>query len=467
MAWTSIPNFGDSFAKTEESTHLSGAPMIEVLYGAKDGEGNPTAPARDADDGHGVWLALEIDGAYQMFTWKHPASEGGTLEYGRGRSGGAPDGSDPLAALEADIAAKEAICAQADELSQSEEWVATASKLNQLFDDWKLIHNWRTPKEQELWERFYAARKSFYERRDSSRLNSKTEKQAIIAEARELSASSDWKVASQRFNELFDCWKSAGSAGRGEDDALWEEFNAARRTFFDRRSQHFDELDEQRAKSRELKRALIEEARSVAENSTEWQKTGDKLHEMMDRWKAAGSAGKHDEALWNQFNGIRQTFFERRHVFYDEQERLIQEHAARKSEIVREAAEIAARNDFSAQTTERMRELDREWKGVGFAGRANEETLWRSFREAKDAFWAGKHADSEQRQQEWRAKLEEAISRKSEQIENLNRQISELQDKMEGMRNQQYLDNMTRWIAEKQNKIHDLQLSIQDMKSKL
>ena len=38
---------------------------------------------------------------------------------------------------------------------------------------------------------------------------------------------------------------------------------------------------------------------------------------------------------------------------------------------------------------------------------------------------------------------------------------------MNGMRNQEYIDNMCRWIDEKQDKIAELEAAIQDMERKL
>ena len=460
-AWNSIPNFGDKYAKVNETPHPSGARRIDVLYGARDSMGRPTSP-ESKSDGHGHWIALEIDGTYQMLSWRHPAYEGGQQEYGRNR------GDTALHDLEKDISAKEAICTQAESLSYSQDFGAAASKFNLLFAEWKKIYNWRTPKEKQLWERFQTAKKSFYERQNISRSKNKIAKQSLISEARSLSVSTDWKSAGQRFKELFEKWKSVGSAGKSDDDALWQDFNSARQMFFERRSKHFSDLDEQRTKNRQQKQALISEARSISQYSTEWKSTGDKLRELMDRWKAIGSAGKDsDERLWSDFNEIRQSFFARRRIHYEEQDRRFQENASRKSRIVQEASSIASRCDYSSQSTERMKELDREWKSIGSAGKSNEESLWNLFQSAKNSFWSGKRSYSEQRQQEWRRKLYDAISRKREQIANLERQISDLQYKMSGMKNQEYINNMCRWIDEKETKIRDLEMAIQDMQSKL
>lgn len=461
MAWSSIPNFGDQYARIRERTHPSGARVIEVLYGGEDAFGRPIAPERD-EDGHGHWIALEIDGYYQMLSWRHPASEGGQQEYGTNRKDNA------LADLEADISAKESICSQAEALVYFQDWKNTAAKYQNLFEEWKKIYHWGTPKEKQLWERFQAAQKSFYQRRDSDRAKNKAAKQSIVSEAKGLESSSEWKNTGQKFKELFEKWKNIGPAGKMDDDYLWSEFNSARQTFYDRRSKHFEEMDGQRSKNRQAKQALIAEAESIARHSTRWKETGDRLRGLMDRWKTLGSAGRdYDDKLWNEFGGLRQDFFERRRLYYEEQDRILQANAAQKSRIVQEALGISGRCDYSSQCAERMKELDQEWKSVGFAGREQEDQLWALFQEAKDSFWTGRRSYSEQRQREWRQKLYDAIGRKREQISNLERQISDLQDKMSGMRNQEYISNMCRWIDEKEAKIRELEISIQDMESKL
>lgn len=53
------------------------------------------------------------------------------------------------------------------------------------------------------------------------------------------------------------------------------------------------------------------------------------------------------------------------------------------------------------------------------------------------------------------------------QISNLQQQISDLHYKMIGMRNQEYINNMCRWIDEKEAKIRELEIVIRDIESKL
>ena len=283
-----------------------------------------------------------------------------------------------------------------------------------------------------------------------------------------ISLSNDWRQAGARFKELFEEWRRVGSAGKNEDDILWKEFNSARQEFYKRRSKYYSELDEQHANNKQKKQTLISEARSIAQFSTEWKSSGERLNELMDKWKTVGSAGKdNDDSLWKEFNSARQTFYDRRRIYYAEQDRQFQNNADRKSRIVQEASAISSCCDYSSQSTERMKRLSQEWKEVGFAGKENEDRLWSLFRNANDSFWSGKRSYNEQRHQEWRRKQNDAINRKRMKISNLQQQISDLHYKMIGMRNQEYINNMCRWIDEKEAKIRELEIVIRDIESKL
>lgn len=462
MAWDKIPNFGDKYAKVEEKTHsASGARVISVLYGARDANGKPTDPENDRD-GHGHWIALEIDGIYQMLSWRHPAYEGGRQEYGRSRKDNA------LSDLEADIREKENLCRQAESIASSRDWRQGHQKLTLLMAEWKKLFNWGTPKEKELWERFRAANDKYYKERDNERERNKSAKKAIISDASSIAYSTDWKQTSAKMKLLLDKWKSIGSAGKDYDDSLWVEFNRARQVFFDRQDKHFKGLSEQRDKNRRIKNDLISEARSVSQYSEQWKETGDKLNDLMERWKAAGSAGRdYDDRLWADFNSIRQSFFDRRKVYYDQRDRERINNASAKRSIAQEAHAIASSMDYSPRSTERMKELDREWKNIGSAGKENEDQLWRIFSDAKNRFWSTKRTESERKKREFRENITDAISRKRNQVYNLQRQISDLRDKMYGMKNQEYISNMCGWIDEKEAKIRELEAAIYDMESKL
>ena len=137
---------------------------------------------------------------------------------------------------------------QAKDLSLSEEWNKTTQKLNELMDEWKKAGN-AGDKDDELWKQFNEARQVFYDRKRKNweEMNKKFEqarqiKETLINQAKELQNSEQWKKTSQKLNDLMDQWKAAGNAGKEYENALWNDFNAARQVFYDRRSVFYEEL---------------------------------------------------------------------------------------------------------------------------------------------------------------------------------------------------------------------------------
>ena len=77
------PEFNDRFAKEKiRAQKTFDGKTVEILYGAKDENGNPVEAREGVADGHGRWFGIEVNGDYTMFVWEHSAEEGGQTEYG-------------------------------------------------------------------------------------------------------------------------------------------------------------------------------------------------------------------------------------------------------------------------------------------------------------------------------------------------------------------------------------------------
>jgi Domain of Unknown Function (DUF349) len=146
-------------------------------------------------------------------------------------------------------------------------------------------------------------------------------KLALVERAEALADSNKWKTTGEVMIELMQEWKCAGSAGREQDEALWQRFKEARGTFFSRRNEHFAELKKSHAKAREAKEALIARAEELAP-STDYDGTLAAMRDLLEEWKEAGSAGRDvDDQLWERFHAARDPFFERRKANIAEQRR--------------------------------------------------------------------------------------------------------------------------------------------------
>lgn len=305
MAWDKRPNFDDPYAKIEEKVHhQSGAKIIHVLYGARDAKGNPTYPENHLFDGHGHWIALEIEGLYQMLSWRHPEYEGGRQEYGKDRKDNA------LFDLEKDITEKEKLCARADMVANSKDWKKGSVELSQIFDEWKKIFNWNTPKEKVLWEKYQSAKNRFYDSRKEFFESNRRAKEKIISKVSSLAYSSEWKTTGDEQRKLLDEYKSISSAGREHEDKLWADLRQAQQKFYDRRKTHYEEMDRVFLKNASEKARITDNANWIA-NSRDYSKENTERMKEFDReWKTIGHAGKEkEETLWKLFSSAKDSFW--------------------------------------------------------------------------------------------------------------------------------------------------------------
>ena len=136
---------------------------------------------------------------------------------------------------------KEALCAQAEALADSTDWIRTAEELKRLQAEWQRIGPVAQDRNRELWGRFRAACDRFFTRRKQDLAERKHEwadnlrrKEAICARAEELATSPDWTQASAELKRLQAEWKTIGPVKRTKSEALWRRFRAACDTFFER-----------------------------------------------------------------------------------------------------------------------------------------------------------------------------------------------------------------------------------------
>ncbi|MDR1833103.1 MAG: DUF349 domain-containing protein, partial [Propionibacteriaceae bacterium] len=95
------------------------------------------------------------------------------------------------------------------------------------------------------------------------REQAKAAKEEIIAQAQELADSTEWGRTAGAFRDLMARWKAAGSAGRDEDDRLWEVFHGLQDTFFQARQAAQSAQDSEFGANLSAKLALLDEAEAA------------------------------------------------------------------------------------------------------------------------------------------------------------------------------------------------------------
>src|SRR5690606_253372 len=97
-------------------------------------------------------------------------------------------------------------------------------------------------------------------------------KAEIVGRAEALKDSEDWRAATQGFKELVEEWKNAPPVEKDKNEQLWQQLEAARNHFYERKRLFHEDLEKEFMQNLDLKMELCEQTEALA-NSEEWRKT--------------------------------------------------------------------------------------------------------------------------------------------------------------------------------------------------
>ena len=203
-------------------------------------------------------------------------------------------------------------------------------------------------------------------------------KKDIISRAKETLDQTNMKKATEAMNNLMEEWKASGRINKEKDDELWNEFREVRNNFFNKRDDYYKKLVEQYEQNKQIKLEIIEKAKE-ANQLDNFKEVSNIMDSLMEQWKKVGRAGKEDDNLWKEFSQERKNFFHNRNAYYNSLKEQYANRANQKQEIIEKAKRNLAISNFTDEEFEEMKDLRRQWKEVGNAGRENENELWETF----------------------------------------------------------------------------------------
>jgi hypothetical protein len=191
--------------------------------------------------------------------------------------------------------AKEKMVAEAESLAEGNDWRGGVNRFRALLEEWKALPRLDRAADDALWHRFSAARTTYTRRRKTQfaeqaakRDEARRVKEGIIAEARELAASTQWGPTTGAFRDLMTRWKAAGPAPREVDDALWAEFRAIQDGFFSARQTVLSEQDTEFRANQAAKEQLLAEAEAAILPITDVASAKSAFRTFLDRFNAVG-----------------------------------------------------------------------------------------------------------------------------------------------------------------------------------
>jgi uncharacterized protein DUF349 len=181
---------------------------------------------------------------------------------------------------------KERLVTEAQALSDSRDWGATAARYRELMQEWKAAGRAQREHEEDLWSRFrgaqdvfFQARSEVFAERDAEQRENLTRKEELAAEAEKLLPVTDLKAARSAFRALNERWDAVGHVPRDAKSRIEGRMHAVERAI-------------QEAEEAEWRRTNPEARARAAGLTGQLQDAVDTLRAQAEAARAAGNSAK-------------------------------------------------------------------------------------------------------------------------------------------------------------------------------
>lgn len=230
--------------------------------------------------------------------------------------------------------AKMALCEKVEEICDAEinsyrDWDTKSKELVELQKVWRTIGFAPKRDNNKIYDRFRTAcdnffnkKREFYSKNKEIQQNNLQQKIDLCVQAEALRDNTDWRKATQDFINIQKKWKEIGPIPRKHSDMAWKRFRAACDFFFDKKSEHFSDVDTEQIDNLKLKEDIIAEL----ENFKPADDVNENLRLLKDtqrRWTEIGHVPfKKKDLVQNKFRELISKLFDQLSINEDKRNML-------------------------------------------------------------------------------------------------------------------------------------------------
>lgn len=291
------------------------------------------------------------------------------------------------------------------------------NEFKELQQQWKDIKNVPADRASELWRNYQLYVEQFY---DLLKLNSEAReydfkknletKTKLCEAAEKLADEEDVISAFHQLQELDQQYRETGPVAKELREQIWTRFKAASTVINKRHQQHFEDLRSKEEENLTLKTALCEKVEEISkqENKTasDWEKRSKEIIDIQNQWKTIGFAPqKMNVKIFERFRAACDDFFGRKSEFFKEMKQAYAANIEKKKALVEKAQALADSTDWKV-TSDKLINLQKEWKTIGVVPKKIGDQLWHDFLNACNKFFEARNAANAGARNEERENLE-------------------------------------------------------------
>jgi len=252
---------------------------------------------------------------------------------------------------------------------------------------------------QNIWETYKHHVERFYdflhlnrELRDLDYKHNYKEKIKIIVQAEALQHIPDILKASHELNTLHKLWKNdLGPVAKEHSEDLWKRFQEASRVIQSKRHAYQKDMVGAMRENLVKKKSLLKEMKSLTEsqldNHKTWQNAINQHNKLREEFKKIGYVpAKESKATWQEFREIGREFMRQKNVFYKDQKKDYNQNIDLKKALIEKSKSIIESENWESLSQE-MKEIQKEWRVIGFVPRKLDNKLWIEFSDVQKIFF--------------------------------------------------------------------------------
>ena len=313
-----------------------------------------------------------------------------------------------------------------------------------LQDEWREIKNVPAEKANELWRNYQLYVEQFY---DLLKLNSEAReydfkknleiKTRLCEAAEKLAEEPDVISAFHQLQKLHQEYRETGPVSKELREEIWQRFKAASTVINKRHQQHYDGLRAKEEDNLARKTELCEKVEAIVaeenKGSADWERHTKEILDLQEQWRGIGFAPKAmNVKIFERFRAACDSFFGSKAEFFRTLKDSYKENAEKKRALIEKAKALQDSTEWKS-TSDKLINLQKEWKTIGMVPKKLGDQLWEEFLGACNKFFEARNAAGAGTRNEERENLEkkrDVISRLKEVAEEAGENLQERVQKL-------------------------------------
>lgn len=291
------------------------------------------------------------------------------------------------------------------------------NEVKELQAEWKEIKLVPAENATELWKNYQLYTEQFY---DQLRLNHEMRaydfkknleiKTHLCEAAEKLADVEDVISAFHQLQKLHQEYRETGPVAKELRDEIWKRFKDASTLINKRHQDHFEAIKAQEEENLQKKTELCQKVEALVfddlKTYAQWEEMTKQVLAMQAEWKTIGfTPRKVNNEIFERFRMACDRFFQAKTAYFKANREKLNANLTAKNALIEKAEALKDSTDWGA-TTNKLVELQKEWKTIGPVAHKVSDAVWKRFNDACNYFFEKKNEATAGQRKEEEANLE-------------------------------------------------------------